>query len=352
MPWNDWIASQECLPTIRYIRSLFSDKEESIINEAFRLVAVKQTQQDLSADDEITNELWLFFKLHFSDKIKNEFSTAILTGNVSAMVNILKFAFVNHCKGMRRKSNPYNKCYTSIREKLHKTSKKDQSLQYRADRNAAFYAFCDTKPREASEGIWNQYNIHNYRNWEAPSCGFSLDDPAKNAVDIARSFWMESLRFHGDKYWIPIRELTNFIFAKFVDIAKNPTVSLYDENDIPVDIPDKQHPLPEAMWSQIRRELEAEAKKLVSSWDENRKVIFYLAFEKDLTLRQIEEQGYKSAQYNIDNARKSIRIQWNNWKSDEKDIEDMFEDFCSDVMRFVNMDAVVVYKNIVPGSLS
>lgn len=352
MMWNDWIASKECLPTVRYIRSLFSYKEEGLIRATLGLADAvppdKDSEEQDPLDDEILSEFWIFLQVHLSNKNKNEISSAIEAGTVSTVANILKFAFINHCKDLRRKNNPYYRCYTSLREKLHKTSKTNKSLRYNADRNGAFYSFCEKEPTDHSPEIWSQFSIHKYRSWKAPSCVFTVDAPAVNAVEVAKFFWNESINHLSDNCWIPVRELTTFIFAKYDALegyeVENSSFGSFGEDGEPKDVPEKRL-MPKVLEDYYKKDLVTEAKQLVSTWDVKKKVIFHLKFQMDLTLRQIEEQGYRSVQYNIDKAKESILSQWYNWMPDGTNDEELFDFFCSEVLKFVNNDIVAVKIN-------
>ena len=343
------IDSEKCMPTFGFVYSRLKPRERAMIRKCLNLgdIYLNGVETD-DVRDSIINEMWLYLRDHLSDGTKKELSIAISRGNESSIINIIKYGFLNHCRDERRKNHPYYACKTSIREKLHRYSKQNSSMKYKSGRMAAFYAFCIDDPKDSSPGQWYKFNIHNFREWQAPPDDFKLANPAENAVAIAEFFWNESLRLLNGKYWIPIQELTNYIFAKF-DL-RYPSDTYRDdaegdgEGD---DIPDPRR-LSEALENQYKTELTRIAGELVSSWDEKIKAVFHLTHNRNLTLKAIAEKGHKSVQYYLDIAKGSILAKWKDWMLDDvyddNMYENIFDHFFSEIKRFVNDAFVAVLR--------
>ncbi|MCP4110917.1 MAG: hypothetical protein GY749_36250 [Desulfobacteraceae bacterium] len=336
--FKDWLKTDDCYPVLEsWGKRLTTEVQRLNLPEN---VWPYSRTFDPQVHKDVIRDFWIFLTNYsetLSEKQNPQFESLILKGDIKKILNTAFQAYIQTKKAEARKKGGYRYVYRRVRETL----KEEKNIHYQRDKKGWPYYSLDFEA-----ALLNNLQVlhsESYSVWESPLNIISEMEFSRFKreyfLELSIFFWKQAVSKLGKPYFLPIREVVNFLAAHYQTIASTALVSMEDlcyEDD---EGGESKIPSPRSFEvTVLESTLEPLAEALIESWPYKRKVCFSLKYENpDISFRDMaNELGLKrhsNTQYHYETAISKLKDFCSEWPGPTlPDIEkDLFLEFINKV---------------------
>ncbi len=301
--FKDWLESDDCHLTLKRWAA-------SLIKKTIRLNLPKNIWPYSKEDiEDVVNDFWFFLK-NYPEKQFPQLESFIKKGNITKTLSLASQTYIQTKKAEARKEG-WRYLYRRIRETL----KEDQGVHYLSDKKGCYYSL------KSEASLLNDFQVlHSepYSRWKSPLNIISERQFSRfkgtDFLKLSIFFWKEAFSKLKVPYFLPVREVVNFLTAHYQTIAPIETVS-YENLCHEDDNEAGESKIPSSIQFEsniLEATLEPLAENLIESWPYERKVCFALKYENPaVSFREMAEKlglkRHSNAQYHYETAISELR---------------------------------------------
>lgn len=350
---HDWVVRIHIQMTDSFITWINSIECFDVLCVCARQVAKRASSNGIILDDTYLEEsnrkdfytavatnLWQFIKERV-DRIAEEGTTLLLSGDSKKFMDYICGEFLDHCKDQRRTDTPYYAYYRHMRTVL---SQVDGICYKPIARKGSFYAWSSASDLEFLPD--NASIDQDYGNWTASTVLFSDIHEKPAMLQLSRHYWDEALHYFLSEYLLPIRELVKYVATKYPLMITVEYTSGHnddsDENDnrntlengfidpnIALDDDSWKRQLPTLPYDIIDTQLEVLARDCVSDLTKDERIIL-CRIDSNIKLediaRELGMKGPSNVSYHQKNCYVKIRKKWKTWAIPDSEHYSLEED--------------------------